>query len=399
MLFQLMDSKSDCKGYFAEGKLFFENEFPDVLRSTWKYSLHMAGRKNIEYANLYCRGKSLEEVCPPHLEHRLDLHTTKLKAFLRSFVESKVCLSENCFYDLVPHKFLVNYYDVKNDITKHVLENYEKPVDYRHLRDLSKVVETIREQDLNIDLTAIRDLAHTQQTKNFINKIQQIRPVCDYDIFGSKTGRLTTKSGTFPILTMDKKYRSILKPHNDWFVELDFNAAELRTILTMSGMEQPAIDIHEWNAQNIWKGKKTREEAKKSIFAWLYNPNSPDVAPNKYYDREYLLTKYYDSEEGTVTTPFGREIEADPHHAINYLVQSTTAEMTLKQIVRISKLLENSKSFIAFTMHDSVVIDMSHDERDLLMVLLYSFASTDLGEYLVNITAGQDFGAMRDLSV
>ena len=338
-------------------------------------------------------------VCPSHLEHRLHAHTTKLKAFLRSFVESKVCLEENCFYDLVPHKFLINYYDVKNDITRYILDNYERPTNYKYLKDLAVLIEKIRDQELKIDLTEIRDLAHTQQTKNFINKVQQARPVCDYNMFGSKTGRLTTKPGSFPILTMDKKYRSVLKPQNDWFVELDFNAAELRTILAMSGIDQPATDIHDWNAKTIWKGSKTREEAKKSIFAWLYNPNSKDTAPDKYYDREYLIEKHYDATAGIVTTPFGRDIEADRHHAINYLVQSTTAEMTLKQIIRISKLLEGAKSFIAFTMHDSVVLDMSHDERSLLMVMLYSFASTDLGEYLVNISAGENYGAMRNLTL
>jgi hypothetical protein len=340
-------------------------------------------------------------VCPAHLKERLDTHTKKLKAFLRSFSESKVCLKENCFYDLVPKKFLINYFGAKNDITEHVFENYERPFNYKYLRDLSRLLSQIKHRELNIDLSQLRDTAHTVQTKNFMKKIQQSKHVCDYNIFGTKTGRLTTMPGTFPILTMDKKYRSIIKPHNDWFLELDFNAAELRTMLSMTDNAQPALDIHEWNAKHIWNGKKDRQEAKKSIFAWLYNPKSSDKAPNKYYDRDFLLSKHYDT--GTVLTPFGREMPVDRDHAVNYLIQGTTAELALRQLIRIWKYLtipipKPLKSFIAFTMHDSVVIDLCHEERYLIPSLIYTYSATDMGEYVVNASAGRDFGNMRALN-
>ena len=36
-----------------------------------------------------------------------------------------------------------------------------------------------------------------------------------YDIFGSATGRLTTKKKSIPVLTLKKEQRSLIKPQND----------------------------------------------------------------------------------------------------------------------------------------------------------------------------------------
>lgn len=397
MLFQLIDNKIDCMGYCAAGKLFFEEELPENLSKTWKYSSALEGinSSRIDFASLYCAGQSFEEVCPPHLQDRLDIHTTKLKAFLRSFMEAKVSLDENCFFNLVPHKFLLSYYDIRNDITKYVFDNYQRPENYMFLVRLTKVLEEIKRQPLNLDLSALRNQAHNLAAKNFIQKVSQSKQICDYNIFGTKTGRLTTKKGTFPILTMDKKYRSVLKPTNDWFVEFDFNAAELRTILSLSNQKQPREDIHAWNVKNIYNDRVTRDEAKKKIFAWLYNPNSTDNAPDKYYDKAFIEGMYYSN--GVISTPFGRKIEADSHHAINYLVQSTSSDNTLKQMYRLHSLLQNCKSFVAFTMHDSVIIDLSHEEKDLIPLLALTFSETALGNFEINISAGVDYGSMREL--
>ena len=106
--------------------------------------------------------------------------------------------------------------------------------------------------------------------------------------------------------------RSILKPNNDFFVELDFNAAELRTMLALAGVEQPEIDIHEWNAENVFNGQMDREEVKKRTFAWLYNPQSQDMALSKKYNRDLVVQKY--STQSQVTTFFDRTIAVSYTH-------------------------------------------------------------------------------------
>ncbi|MFM7851417.1 MAG: hypothetical protein ACKO96_05720, partial [Flammeovirgaceae bacterium] len=94
-------------------------------------------------------------------------------------------------------------------------------------------------------------------------KYDNVSPYIKYDIFGTKTGRLSTIPRSFPVHQLDKEFRNVLKPTNDWFLELDFNGAELRTFLALAGKPQPKVDIHDWNVENIFNGSIDREEGKK----------------------------------------------------------------------------------------------------------------------------------------
>ena len=56
------------------------------------------------------------------------------------------------------------------------------------------------------------------------------------------------------------------------------------------------------------------------------------------------------------------------------------------------------KSFISFTVHDSVVIDISKDETNLFPKLLGLFADTKLGLFKVNASFGDSFGDLKPLT-
>ena len=106
MLFQTLDEKNECIAIFQDGNLIW-NHLPDNLTKTWKYSAFLQDDDNIEYANLYLLGETLDKACPPELSEEGQGVRSKLKAFYRSFVESKINLSENCFFELVPERFLL----------------------------------------------------------------------------------------------------------------------------------------------------------------------------------------------------------------------------------------------------------------------------------------------------
>ena len=395
MYFQTLDDKGECVGVYKNGELHFNN-LPEGMERTWKYAEYLE-ESNVEYANLLCGNRSLNDVCPAFLVDDWVAVEDKLKAYYRSFVLAKVSMEENCFFDLVPKPFLLEYCEIRNKITQYVFENYEKPENYDFMVEITKVLTRIRHQKLNIDVSSLSDKAHMPKFRQAMRKFAHIDPYCRYIINGTKTGRLTSQRNSFPVMTMDKDFRSIVKPTNDWFIELDFNAAEIRTLMALGGSVTPQEDIHDWNARNLFNAGTSREKAKLDFFSWLYDENKINPNLSKVYDRDKVRGMYWDGK--VVKTMFGREIEAEQRTALNYIIQSTTADLVLRQVIKIHDMLRDKKSFIAFTIHDNILLDLVDEERYIIPRLIEEFSNTALGKYLVNVKAGKNFGNLKDLNL
>ena len=396
MLFQTLDDKNECVGVYYDGDLYFDDQLPENLDKTWAYASFLSNRE-IRYGNILCNGKSLSDACPAHLKEDWEDAKNKLKAYHRSFCESKVDMRENCFYDLVPRRFLLNFCEIKNRITDYVFENYKKPKNYDFMVDLHKFIKKLEFRKLNIDRNAVKRTLVTPRYRHLRNRLLAAPPYIKYDPFGTKTGRLSTKKNSFPILTIAREHRAMVKPNNQWFVEFDFNAAELRTLLGLCEKEQPNQDIHDWNVRHVYKSQTTRENAKQRVFSWLYNPKAVDNKLSSFYDRDFVLQKYFDGSH--VQTFFGRDIPADDHHALNYIIQSTTSDLFLRRVLEVDRFLKDKKSDICFTIHDSLVIDLAEEEKYLIPEIKKVFSDTELGTFKVNISAGKDFGNMKELKL
>jgi hypothetical protein len=395
LYFQTLDSKGECLGYYANSELFYQ-QLPEDADKTWYYSPSL-GDKHIEYARIYSGGLTLAQACPQEMKPTWDKITSKLKSFLKSFQAAKINLDETCIYNLIPEFFLYELCDIKNKITEHILTTQARPLNHDFMVDIIKMLTDIKEQRLNIDIEPIMTKLVSVRGKNFINKLQEVDRICDYNPFGTVTGRLTTNPKTFPILTLHRDFRGCLHPQNDWFLELDYNAAEVRTLLGLSGTPQPQGDIHMWNIENIYGGNIERPRAKQRIFEWLYSQRKNEKAEG-FYNKKFVKEKYWNGYN--VYTEFGREIKGvDNHHALNYIIQSTTSDLVLSKAVEIHNRLRRAESNIAFMLHDSIVIDLKHDERQIIPELMKIFSATPFGEYRVNVALGKHFGDMKGLNL
>jgi hypothetical protein len=389
-----MDNKTDCAGTYFDGH-FIWDKIPEGITKTWSYSDHLFGR-DIDYANLLVSGKTLDDVCPEFLRERWDLAKGLLKAHFKAFSTAKMNIEDVCFYELVPPKHLQHYFDTKNEITKWVFENHEKPQNYSLLKNIQTAIKELKQHPVNLNSFAVYcESADCNKAKHLYDAFGEQTPYVDYDLFGTVTGRLTTKRGSFPILNLKKSLKNYVKPNNDVFLELDFNAAEIRTMLALQGHKQPEEDIHEWNIRNVFDEEITREKAKTKIFAWLYNQESQAIQSN-YYDREILLEQYY--KEGRIHTPFGRTITAPVRKALNFLLQSTSSDNTLERFCKLSNFLRATRSHVAFVVHDSVVIDLHRSDRRLIPQLKEMFGDTKLGQFKVNCSLGKNLGEMKEFT-
>ncbi len=394
MIFQTLDDKFECVGIYADGQLFFEN-FPTDLTQTWKFTGSLYDL-NVQYAWLMVQGRTLEEVAPDPLKEPLEKAQRRLRAYVKSFKLAKIDLREHCIFDLVPEDFLKEFCEIKNQITQHVFETYEQPQCYDHLAKVYKLLYKIKYQNLNLNIDNCKELFYSSISRANAQKLIDGSRYINYNIFGTITGRLATYPDSFPALTFRKELRKLVKPHNDWFVSLDYNGAELRTLLALSGQPQPPGDIHDWNMKNIFELSLTREEAKTTIFSWLYNPDSKTITTD-IYNRDHLLKKWYN--DGYISTPFGRKIKVEERKAFNYLIQSTTSDVVLDRAVEIDKMLKGTKSFISHIVHDELVLDMTDEDRALIPEIKKVFANNSLGNYLVNLNAGKNYLDLKELKI
>ena len=300
---------------------------------------------------------------------------------------------------------MIDLCEVKNRITEHVFQTIDKPKRYNFHRHVSMLLGDIASQPISIDkkklLSYTKNPKISGQAKSVLDSPSYVR----YNQFGTKTGRLTTNKNSFPILTLNKSLRSVIKPQNDMYVELDFNGAEIRTLLGMLNEPQPKEDVHQFHLQRIFNPSVTREQAKVYFFSWLYGSREMSIKQEgkeleKFYDREKLLKDFYDGNQ--VTTPYGKVMtDVSRHHALNYLVQSTTAELTLKQALKIDYLLrtQGSGSRIAFLIHDAIVLDLKKEDKHLLPLALLLMKSTNFGEFGVNTKSGKCLGTLKEFKI
>jgi hypothetical protein len=393
MIFQVLDDKKDCRGIYTNGNFIYDR-IPKSANRTWAYSDHISDRF-IEYGYLWSEGKSIQEICPEHLKLRLTTHENRMKGHFKSFHTAKINFEDICFYELVPDKQLRHYFEIKNEVCEWVFENYPKPRNYSFLHDSYITIQQIAKNPVNLNLHKLYSFAKEDlKAKSLLRWTKENpRHTVNYDLFGSITGRITTKTGSFPIMNLKKEIRSILKPNLDCFLELDFNAAEIRTMISLMGQQQPQEDIHEWNIKNIFKEDISRAQAKQKFFAWLYNSENKTIN-SELYSKDILVEKFY--KEGQIRTPFGRRTVCDRFHALNYLLQSASSDNCMDRVNKIERFLRDRRSYVAFTIHDCVIIDLHRDDRSLIPQLKEIFEDTKLGQFPSSCHLGKDFGSMRE---
>ena len=392
MLFQTFDDKEKC--YMIYRNNSFHKTISPTCTKTWSYAPYLRD-KNIEYASLYAVEKPLNNFCSSEKIKKYEEIKLKMKAVIKTCNDTGIDLNGLCIYDVMPHYILKEWAEIKNEICEIIFSKFPKPPNYDHLLKINKIILDIKQKKLNLDLSQI--IRITIQDKNTYKLISENQPFIEYDMFKTITGRLSTKKGSFPVMTLAKKYRNILIPNNNWLFELDFNACELRIALALLGYKQPEEDLHEWNLKNVFIKAKNRDNAKKRIFAWLYNPNTRERQVSKIYDREKLKTLYY--KQNKVITPFGREIECDEDHAVNYLVQSTAADLVFEQMYKVWEYLRDKKSFIKFCNHDSIMIDLHTEQEYEFNEIKQLFSNTRFGKFKVNSLGGKNWADMKELYI
>ena len=377
MIVQTLEIEDNCTGIYSNSKFLFSEYEKEIISAKcgWSYSEDFSEKEqSMLFAKLYSPDGKITSLVSGDIRQELETVETLIRSQKEAALTAKIDFSEMCFFDVLPDHLLYKWFSVRERVIANTLENLEKPSHYDILHKIHVLTSSISKQDICVN-----------------NSLERVK----YDIFSSATGRLSTERGSFPILNISKEERVGITPKNDMFLELDLNGAEIRTLLALSGKQQPNHDIHEYNKE-VLTGGSTRKETKARFFAWLYNPEAVDKDLEKLYNKNAYREFY---EEGYITTPFGRKLEVDERRALNYLTQSTTSDIVLENAYKIMKFLKGKKSFVAFTMHDSVVLDFCKEEHGLVNEIKDIFEINMFGRFLSTVNIGKNYGNLKEIKV
>lgn len=377
MLAQVLDIQDNCKGIYYNGTFSLEPEknLLNQITKTWKHSSLLDDDAKLTFLYILAKGEDLSNFS---VDKEQFLKAQKIiESQQRACNTAKINIKESCFFDVLPQHHLSQWFHVRHEALKNLTNQKDKPEDYEILHKIHVLTSQISSQKINFE--------------------SQNRAV-KYEMFGSATGRLTTRKGSVPVLTLKKEQRKLLKPQNDAFVELDLNAAEIRMLIALSGQRQPEKDIHEWVSENVFANKLTREEVKVKIFSWLYNFSAPKSQLDKIFSRQ-IFRDFYLPEKQLLSTPFGRKLSVDERKAQNYLLQSSTSDQVLENAYKIQKMLKATKSKIAFTLHDSIILDMDKKDAIMLKEIKDKFESTRWGNFMSTCKIGKTFGSLKEFKI
>ena len=385
MITQTLDFENKCTGIYHGQKFIFDDEkIKKIAADTeyaWCYSPIFEGvDKSVTFLCLYSNSGTYSDLAAIEGSEYLKKIETYEKMIIsqkNAASIAKVDISDICFFDLLPDHLMNKWFSCKEEVLRFLVESSPRtrPKCYEILHKIHVLVSKISKQKVNV--------SGSEKT-------------IKYDMFSSSTGRLATKRGSYPILSISKEERASIVPKNDFFLELDLNGAEIRTLLSLSGKAQPNYDIHNFNKEIIAEPHLTRQEVKERFFAWLYNPDAQSLKFEKFYNKN-IYKKYYSN--GHIQTPFFRSLKTDERKALNYLTQSTTSDIVLDNAYNIINFLKGRNSFLAFTMHDSIILDFSKEEHFLVKDIKEIFENNIFGKFLSNVSIGKDYKNMRKITI
>lgn len=218
-------------------------------------------------------------------------------------------------------------------------------------------------------------------------------------------------------------------PSGDWMIRrcfmadeghvmasMDYKTQELRVLAALSGDETMTEifkndgDLHLMTArtafgEHIQKGDVEREKyAKTANFQKVYGGGPKSLAEtlniplevsqkiHKGFDTAYPGVGIYNKKlmrlaqrQGFVTTPSGRRLPVDPdrsYSALNYMVQSTSRDVTCRGLVRLHKA--GFTPYLRLPIHDEVVASLPADKAEMGAERISKLMAEEFGGLLIN---------------
>jgi len=328
----------------------------------------------------------------------------KIVSYKKTFTDLGINFNEVKIEYCIPDKLLSEFLSFRVEFLK-LFSEYIKNTDLSYYNEYFKKSKYALSnlQDIAFDkeylsYSLLLNKSVISSTSNFRLKTgTNISSPIKMNMFGTRTGRLTVKSG-LDILTLPKTYRSIIQSKfTGGEVHLfDFNAFEIRVaaflIERFDIVEQD--DIHCFFAEKVFGSKDKRGLFKKAFFPIFYGSSierlsglcdisfsdAKDLSKKikkvfPYHKINDLISKYRIGNKSYIKNCFGRPIfiedDCPSYKLVNYFIQSSASDLALQTLYDIVKYIqeERLKSGPIYIHHDAIAIDISPKEKKYLSTI------------------------------
>lgn len=334
---------------------------------TWNVNKKIKSKRNI-YLQILSQEDNVKDF------HKDNEFYQLFETNLNILKETGIPFTRKNFFRSINESIIIDYFNQFNDYAKQWISSFESPLDSDNLVEIFQLINYFEKKPLNLR-----------------GQLKSYNPYLGFSPF-TKTQRLRTITGFFPIYNLEKSLRIDIIPWNDYILSIDYNAAEFRIFLSLLGLEQPTDDAY-LEVQKMFN-LDSRSEAKQKVFEIVYS--------NHYNNSKItsILSKYV--EGNYLTTPYGSKIYLDEKSkTINYLCQSTCSSLIFEKTLELIKLLESmsSKSRILFDFHDEIVFDLHKDDICNIRKFKEIISNTRFGYFNNRVKIGTNYFNLKEVDV
>lgn len=287
---------------------------------------------------------------------------------------------------VVPQSVFKQYF--RNLVDGTVAEYSRLPYDYYEVAWTagSRVFNALKPAKIDLD----KYKAFTDGDAATMPAVESFRPgktgyanAVEYDRFGTRTGRLTVKSGP-NILVLRKDQRSFMRSaFSDGVIcALDFKALEPHIVLYEAGLDTPEGDIYDGVNAALFDSQYDRNTIKTAIISELYGISKSSLGLRLQIHGEKLdkfistIRRHFQTphlkqrlkEElrtnGFLRNRFGRPLRLDLEQdnlLVNTFTQSSGVDVALLGFDAILQRLGADGVRPLFVLHDAIILDVRGD--------------------------------------
>jgi hypothetical protein len=292
--------------------------------------------------------------------------------------------------ELIPiskhYEYCENIYDV---VKSHLLKNTDA---------MNKAIDVffkIEKNGIKLDKACFIKHHEDHSTPHF--SVKQGVIYTSYNLF-TLTGRPSNSfnSINFAALNKENGERSCFIPHNDLFVEVDFQGYHPRLLGELVNF--PFLNNKSTYETLATILNVTPQEAKELTFKQIYGGvwaeyiNKPFFKEVNTFTDDLWNTINYG---GYIDTPSGKRFRLkdidnpNPQKILNYYIQNFETSQNVSQLYTLFNDFRPLKSRIVLYTYDSVLIDVAHEERDKIDKIIAKL------QYPVRVKTGSNYNILN----